>query len=69
MRSKTVFKYNHEMGRTYFQFDEFHLSCFAVLVGALVLVDDIEKNFQADFSLLYWSVLTPYNDGSIASIV
>ena len=69
MRSKTVFKYNHEMGRTYFQFDEFHLSCFAGLVGAPVLADDIEKNFQADFSLLYWSVLTPYIDGSIVSIV
>ncbi len=56
------------MGRTYLQFDEFHLSCFAFLVGALVLADDIEKNFQADFSLLYWSVLTPYSDGSIVSI-
>ena len=67
MLSKTVFKYNHEMGRTYFQFDEFHLSCSAV--GAVVLADEIEKNCQADFSLLYWSVLTLYIDGLIVSIV
>ena len=67
--SQTVFKYNHEMGRTYFQSDEFHLSCFAVHEGVSSLGDDIEKSFQVDFSLLYWSVLTPYIDGSIVSIV
>ena len=66
---KTVFKYNHEMGRTYFQFDEFHLSCSAVLVAAAVLADETEKNCQADFSLLYWSVLTLYIGGLIVSIV
>ena len=57
------------MGRTYFQSDEFHLSCFGVHEGVFSLGDDIEKSFQVDFSLLNWSLLTLYIDGSIVSIV
>ena len=57
------------MGRTYFQFEKFHLSCSAVHEGVFSLVDDIEKSFQVDFSLLYWSVLILYIDGSVVSIV
>ena len=57
------------MGRTYFQSDEFHLSCFAVHVGVFSLGDDIEKSFRVDFSLLYWSAQILCIDGSIVSIV
>ena len=57
------------MGRTYFPSDEFHLSCSAVHEGAFVLADDIEKSFQVDFSLLYWSAQILYTDGSIVSIL
>ena len=57
------------MGRTYFQSDEFHFSCFGVHEGVFSLGDDIEKSFQVDFSLLNWSLLTLYIDGSIVSIV